>query len=95
MTQHFDERTPVSIAMSPDEALVTFEFLSRLIEEREGADLIALAKHDAEIWALDRLLGKLQRELAQPFHPDYDSLVNAAQRRLSEACGGRWPGSDA
>jgi len=35
--------------MSPDEALVAFEFLSRLLEDRKSVDLLALVRHDAEL----------------------------------------------
>jgi hypothetical protein len=76
-------------------ALVAFEFLSYLLEERKGADLLPIVRHDAELWALDRLLGFLQRALAQPFDPDYSALLQAARHRVAEKCGGQWPERDA
>lgn len=84
-----------SIAVPHDYALVAFDFLTYLLEERKGADLIRLVRHDGELWALDRLLGALQRGLAEPFDPDYGALLQAARQRVADECGGQWPERDA
>jgi hypothetical protein len=67
----------VPIELSPDEALVLFEFLSRF------SDTGSLAVEDpAEEQALVRLLGLLEKRLAEPFRPDYRELVRQARDRL-------------
>ena len=81
----------VALPLTADEALVLFALLSRLIEERRGQDLVALMKHDAELWALNSVLLLLERELEQPFQEAYPTLLDGAQTRLAEANGGRWP----
>jgi hypothetical protein len=85
------ELKPVALSLAPDEALVLFGFLSRLIEERRGKDLVSLTKHDAELWALNGVLCLLERALAEPLRGDYALLLDQARTRFAEANGGAWP----
>lgn len=82
---------PVLLRLSPDEALVLFEFLARAIDEERGRQLAVIAKHDAELWALNAVHCALESELAEPFRDDYSALLAAARERLAEANGGPWP----
>ena len=90
MTNPSETKT-VALPLTGDEALVIFELLSRLVDERQGQDLVPLIKHDAELWALNSALLRLERELEQPLLQDYLMLLESARTRLAEANGGRWP----
>jgi hypothetical protein len=79
------------ITLSDDEGLVLFELLSRLLDEEKAAGLLRLIKHDAEIWVLNSLLGRLERTLAASFSPDYQALVEAARSNLLAIHVGSWP----
>jgi hypothetical protein len=93
MTDNKDpsETKIVALSLTADEAFVLFGLLSRLVDERKGQDLIGLTKHDAELWALNSALLRLERELAQPFLKEYPMLLDRARTRLAEANGGHWP----
>lgn len=80
----------VLLRLTPDEALVLFEFLARSIDERGGTDLLALTCHDAELWTLNAVHCALESELAEPFRDDYRTLVDGARERLLHVNGGAW-----
>lgn len=84
----------VLLRLTPDEALVLFEFLARSINEHGGTGLLALTHHDAELWSLNAVHCALESELAEPFRDDYRTLVDAARERLADANGGVWPRDD-
>jgi hypothetical protein len=70
-----DEATP--IALSRAEALVLFDYLHRLEDQKvrlpDPAEQIA-------VWALS---ASLERVLVEPFREDYGSLVEAARSHLT------------
>jgi hypothetical protein len=66
MNKHNDT-SEVQISLTDDEALVLFEFLSRL---------------EAEVWVLSNLLGPLQEQLMPPFQQDYVEQLQQARNRL-------------
>jgi hypothetical protein len=69
----------VHLRLTPDEALVLFEFLSRY------ADTDDLRVEDqAEQRALWNLCCVLEEELREPFDPDYAKLVQYARERLRD-----------
>ena len=88
------ENKNIPLRLTPDEALVLFEFLARMIDERGGTDLSALTHHDAELWALNAVHCALESELAEPFRDDYRALVDGARERLADTNGGAWPRDD-
>jgi hypothetical protein len=69
----------VEIRLTPDEALVLFEFLSRSSDSDEWR-----VEDQVEKKALENLCCLLEKELVEPFHPDYAGLLQAARRRLSD-----------
>ena len=81
---------PIQVALAPDNAVVLFELLSRLLGDKEGTRLRGLIAHDAELWALDELLGGLERQLVEPLRQDYQPLLADARARLSQKRGA-WP----
>ena len=72
----------VKIELAKDEALVLFEWLSK----QSNADR-SIAIDSVEQFTLDRLLGKFEKELAEPFKPSYLNILSKARKRLSEHAG--------
>ena len=79
MTPDSERNSDVRVTLTPDEALVLFEFLSRFDE----TDVLAIKDH-AEEKALWKLLGKLEEILVPPLRPDYKQLLEAARTRLRD-----------
>lgn len=75
----------VTFHLSRDEALVLFEWLSRLTDDDAQAPVV----HPAEEIALLRVLGRLEKALVEPFDPRYREILAAARARLAgDAAGG-------
>ena len=85
-----NDDAPVTLALDQDEAVVLFDFLARVLDDRNGSELREVVAHDGELWALTRLWGYLERSLSAPFRPDYGAVVDAARQRLVEHSG-TWP----
>ena len=68
----------VVLRLSKDEALVLYEFVSRF-----GAEKRVEVKDRAEEQALWNLECLLEKELAEPFAPDYAEILERAKARLS------------
>ena len=73
---------PVSIELSRDESLVLFEWLSKQSDANKPIEISAI-----EQYSLDRLLAKLEKELAEPFNPNYKSILDKAQKNLAVKVG--------
>jgi hypothetical protein len=71
----------VVLRLSPDEALVLFEWVSRT-EKRD--DFASLTEDQAEQRALWNLTCLLERELVEPFSQDYTALLEQARARLRD-----------
>jgi hypothetical protein len=69
----------VSIKLEPDEALVLYDFAARYTNS-EKLDIVDQAEQRA-LWNLCALL---ERELVEPFDPDYGDLLAAARDRLRD-----------
>ena len=70
----------VTIQLKDDEALVLFELLARNAELDKKAPISVIKSEDrSEILALWFLEGYLERELVEPFHKEYGTLVDAAR----------------
>lgn len=70
----------ITIRLTPDEALVLFDWLHRCEDEDEWVQ----PEHRGEQVALWNLSALLERELVQPFDHDYGRLVHAARSRLGD-----------
>jgi len=73
---------PLSVPLSPDEALVLFELLSRY-EEHERPSV----EDSAEDRVLTTLLGYLERHLVSPFSPHYQEFLAFARARVRKSQG--------
>jgi hypothetical protein len=69
----------VEVRLTPDEALVLFEFLFRYSD----SDELRVADQ-AEQRALWNLCCLLEKQLAEPFKADYVELLEAARSRLRD-----------
>jgi len=76
MTDQSDE---ADIHLSEDEALVLFELLSTWLEP----DGTTPTSDQAELAAMNAVLGQLERQLVAPFRADYAQRVNDARTRLT------------
>jgi len=74
-----NEDTDVVVRFTRDEALVLFEWVHRAADEDP---LRSVTPDPAEVIALDSLSGLLERELVEPFRPEYRELVTDARQRL-------------
>lgn len=74
--------TPVTLKLSEDEALVLFEWLTR-VDDLHALSLTFV--HEAEqkvVWTLE---AALERKLAALFAPNYKELVEQARARVRDA----------
>ncbi len=69
----------VEVRLTQDEALVLFEFLSRYGDTGE-----LQVEDQAERRALWNLCCLLEKELLEPFKPDYVELLESARSRLRD-----------
>lgn len=72
-----DETT---IKLSKDEALVLFEFLSR-INEKELKEIFEDQAEQKTLWILE---GQLEKQLVEPFKPDYKDIIKEARNRIRD-----------
>jgi hypothetical protein len=68
---------PVTVTLSPDEALVLFEWLARF-----NAEPAQEFEHPAEPRVLWSLENSLESILVEPLDPGYRALLDAARARL-------------
>jgi hypothetical protein len=73
----------VTLELGKDECLVLFELLSRTFQD----DAPLETKFEGELQALLMLQGLLEKQLVEPFAPNYLKLVDDARQRLVERCG--------
>mgnify|MGYP006196331005 FL=1 len=80
------EEKSLKVEISQEVALVLFEALSRF--EASGGDSdkgnkITLEDR-SEKWAFLQVLGGLEKQLVEPFKPDYIELLKTAQKSVVE-----------
>jgi len=69
----------IQLELSADEALVFFEFASRFTD----SDQLTIGD-ESEARLLWNLCGRLEKQLSQPFSPNYPELLAQAQGRLRD-----------
>lgn len=69
----------VTLTLDADQALVLFELLAR---RREQAGAVTI-EHEGEARVLDMIEATLEGELAEPFAPDYRTLLEQSRARLA------------
>jgi hypothetical protein len=74
-----DAEKHIDVRLTPDEALVLFEFLSRYSDSDE-----LKLEDQAEQRALWNLCCRLEKQLVEPFKPNYMELLKTARNRLRD-----------
>lgn len=69
----------ITIALTTDEALVLFEWLSRF-NQRDDVEFADQAEQRV-LWDIE---ATLETKLAEPFRGDYDELIAAARARVRD-----------
>ena len=70
----------ITINLTKDQALVLFEFVSRINEQPDSN----IFEDEAELFALSEVEGQLQKILDEPFRPDYNNIIEKARERIRE-----------
>lgn len=70
----------ITIKLDKDEALVLFEFLSRINDK----ELKEIFEDQAEQKALWILAGQLEKQLDEPFKPEYKDIVREARNKIRD-----------
>jgi hypothetical protein len=77
----------VTLTLTPDQALVLFEFFARF----QDTDRLAFA-HVAEYLALTRIAAQIDKAVVAMFDPEYTELLAAARDRVSAGHDAEYPG---
>ncbi len=72
----------LTIKLKKDEALVIFEYLSKFQKSSEFDKLDGSKKH-----SLLQILGQLEKNLVEPFNPNYKGLLESSKQKLREKFG--------
>ncbi len=74
-----NKQNQIDVPLTPDEALVLFDFVSRYSDTGE-----LRIEDQAEQRVLWDLCCLLEKELVEPFNPDYMKLLQSARDRLRD-----------
>ncbi|HCY77203.1 MAG TPA: hypothetical protein DHV28_14885 [Ignavibacteriales bacterium] len=69
----------INITFTKDEAIVLFDFLSRFSSTNK-----VTIEHQAENVALWNLCSLIEKEISEPFNPEYKSILEKAKENLSK-----------
>jgi hypothetical protein len=75
--EYHGDSSSVQLTLSPDEAVVLFELVSRFT----NSDTLGI-EDKSEAHALWKVCSLLERRLAEPFSPNYEGILSAARQRL-------------
>lgn len=70
----------ITIKLGKDEALVIFEFLSR-INEKELKEIFEDQAEQKTLWILE---GQLEKQLIELFKPEYKDIVREARNKIRD-----------
>ena len=70
----------MKIELTKDEALVLFDFLSRL-NANDQTNLFHDQAEQKVLWIIE---GILEKELVEPFKPDYKEIIQRARDRIRD-----------
>ncbi len=74
------ENEVINIKLTKDEALVLFDFLARF-NKTEHSEIF---EDQAELKTLWILEGQLEKQLVEPFRPDYIDIINEARNKIRD-----------
>lgn len=70
----------ILIKLDKDEALVLFEFLSRL-NNKEIKEIFEDQAEQKTLWILE---GQLEKQLVEPFKPEYKDIIKEARNKIRD-----------
>jgi hypothetical protein len=70
----------ISIELTKDETLVLFEFLARF-NETEHPDIFEDQAEQKVLWIIE---GQLEKQLVEPFRPNYKKIINEARNKIRD-----------
>lgn len=70
----------LNLAVSKGEALVLFDFLARF-NEAEHSDVFEDQAEQKTLWVLE---GQLEKQLDEPFKPDYKDIIMEARNKIRD-----------
>jgi hypothetical protein len=73
----------LNLTISKDEALVLFDFLERF-NETEQSEVFEDQAEQKTLWILE---GQLEKQLVEPFNPDYKDIIKEARNKIRD---GEW-----
>jgi len=77
------EKQKINLTITDNEALVLFEFLARF-NQSEHADIFEDQAEQKILWILE---GQLEKQLVEPFRPDYKDLIREARNKEQKESG--------
>jgi hypothetical protein len=70
----------INLTITNDEALVLFEFLTRF-NQSEHANIFEDKAEQKTLWILE---GQLEKQLVEPFRPDYKDIIREARNKIRD-----------
>jgi hypothetical protein len=70
----------INLTITRDEALVLFEFLTRF-NQTEHPDIFEDQSEQKTLWILE---GQLEKQLVEPFRPDYKDIIKEARNKIRD-----------
>jgi len=70
----------LNLTISKNEALVLFDFLARF-NETEKSDVFEDQAEQKTLWILE---GQLEKQLVEPFNPDYNDIIKEARNKIRD-----------
>lgn len=70
----------ITINLGKDEALILFDFLSR-INDKELKEIFEDQAEQKTLWVLE---GQLEKQLVEPFKPNYKDLIREARNKIRD-----------
>ena len=70
----------INLTLTKDEALVLFDFLARF-NQTEHPDIFEDKAEQKTLWILE---GQLEKQLVEPFRPDYKEIINEARNKIRD-----------
>ena len=70
----------LNLTISKEEALVLFDFLARF-NESEQSDVFEDQAEQKTLWVLE---GQLEKQLVEPFKPDYKDIIKHARNKIRD-----------
>ena len=74
------DKQKINLTITNDEALVLFEFLARF-NNSEHADIFEDQAEQKALWILE---GQLEKQLIEPFRPDYNDIIKEARNKIRD-----------